>query len=103
MICFEARCANMEGHAETVAERLQISGVGLIMDILHTDMQGFDGEVGYMNLGTACEELQQTEGVLATRQADEDFIVLVDELKLSQRLIESLPKSFFERHFMNTR
>ena len=101
MICFEARCANMEGHAETVAERLQISGVGLIMDILHADMQGFDGEVGDMNLGTACEELQQTEGVLATRQTDEDAVVLVDKLELSQRFIESLPKSFVKRHLLH--
>lgn len=51
-----------------------------------------------VNLGTTGEELQQTKGILATRQADEDFIVLVDELVLAQRLVESLPELFFERH-----
>ena len=90
----------MQGHAEAVAERLQIAGICLVMDILHTDMQGFDGEIGDMNPGTAGEKLQQTKGVLATRQADEDFIVLVDELVLSQRLVKSLPKSFLERHLL---
>ena len=61
-------------------------------------MQGLDGEVGDVNFGTTGEELQQTQRVFATRQTDEDFVVLVDELVLSQRFIESLPEFFFERH-----
>jgi hypothetical protein len=70
------------------------------MDISHTDMQGLDGEVGDVDFGTTGEELQQAERVFATRQTDEDFVVLVDELVLSQRFIECLPKSFVQRHLL---
>ena len=78
----------MEGNAETVAEGLQVGGVGLVVHILHANVCGFDGEVGDMNQGTACQELKETERVLATRQTDEDAVVLVDELELSQCFIE---------------
>ena len=57
-------------------------------------------KVGDMDFGTTGEELQQAERVLATRQTDEDFVVLVDELVLSQRLVECLPKSFLECHLL---
>ncbi len=88
----------MERNVETVAERLEVGGVRFVMNILHSDMKGLDGEVGDMNLGTTGEEFQQTKGVLATRQADEDTVVLVDELELSQRLVKSFPKFLFEIH-----
>ena len=92
----------MEGHGEAVAERLEIRSVCLVMDISHTYMQGLDGEVGDVDFGTTGEELQQAERVFATRQTDEDFVVLVDELVLSQRFIECLPKSFVERHLISS-
>jgi hypothetical protein len=65
-------------------------------------MQGLDGEVGDVDFGTTGEELQQAERVFATRQTDEDFVVLVDKLVLSQRFIECLPKSFFECHLISS-
>ena len=73
----------MEMNAEVVAERLEVGGIRFVMNILHPNVQGFDGEVGDVNLGTTGKELQQTKGVLATRQADEDTVVLVDKLELS--------------------
>ena len=94
MICFETGGNDVEGDVNVVAERLEVAGVSLVMNIIHTDMQGLDGEVGDVDLGTTGKKLKQTEGVLATRQADEDFVVLVDKLELSQRLVKSLPKSF---------
>ena len=84
----------MEGNTETIAERLEVGGVRFVMNIFHPYMQGLYGEVGHMNLGTTCKEFEQAEGVFATRQADEDFIVLVDELELSQRFVKLFPKSF---------
>ena len=51
----------MEGNAETVAERLQIAGVRFIMDILHSYMQGLDGETWHMDLGTTSEELGEQQ------------------------------------------
>jgi hypothetical protein len=88
----------VEGDVEAVAEGLKVSRVRFVMNILHADMQCLDGEVGNMYLGTTSEELKQTKGILATRQADEDFVVLVDELVLSQRLVKSLPEFLFEFH-----
>ena len=88
----------MERNVEAVAERQEVGGIRFVMNILHSDVQGFDGEVGDVNLGTTGKELQQTKGVLATRQADEDTVVLVDELELSQCFVKSFPKFFFERH-----
>ena len=95
---------DVEGDTEKVTEGLEVGGVCFVMDISHADVQSLDGEVGDVDIGTTGKELKQAEGVLATRQADEDFIVLVDELELPQRLVESLPKSFVERHLsINTR
>ena len=88
----------MKGNAEAITEGLEVGGVRLVLDIGHADMESLDGEVGDVNLGTTGEELQQTQRVLATRQAHEDFVVLVDELVLAQRFVESLPEFFFERH-----
>ena len=73
----------MQGNAEAVAEGLEIGGVCLVVDIRHADMERLDGEVGDIDLGTTSEEFQQAQRVLATRQTDEDFVVLVDELILS--------------------
>ena len=64
------------------------------MNILHPHMQGLDGEVGDIDLGATGEKFQQAEGVLATRQTDEDAVVLVDKLELSQRFVKLFPKSF---------
>ena len=88
----------MKGNVETIAERLQIAGIRFVLNILRSYMQGLDGEVGHMDFGTTCKKLQQAKRVFATRQADEDFVVLVDQLVLSQRLVKGFPKSFFERH-----
>ena len=89
---------DVQGDVEVVTERLEVGGVRFLMNILHPNVQGFDGEVGDMNLGTTGKELQQTKGVLTTRQADEDTVVLVDELELSQCFVKSFPKFFFEIH-----
>ena len=101
MITLEGCGDDVERNAETVAEGLQVGGVRLVMNITHPDMQGLYGEVGDVNLGASGEEFEQAEGVLATRQSDEDFIVLVDKLELSQRFIESLPKFFVKRHLLH--
>ena len=90
----------MERDAEAGAEGLQVGGVALVVDVVHANMERLEGEVGDMNLGTPGEKLQQAERILATRQTDEDFIVLVDEFVLAQRLVECLPKSFLERHLL---
>ena len=89
---------DMQWYIEAVAEGLEVSGVGLIVDVFHTDVYGFDGEVGNMYLGTAGKKLQEANGVLATRQTDEDVVLLVDKLVLSQCLVECLPESFVNRH-----
>ena len=108
---------DVEGNAELIAETLQVVGIGLVMGAyrrlarllprkVHADMQCFDGEVGDVNLGATGQKLEQQQRVLATRQADEDVVVLVDELIFSQRLVKSLPKSFADGHepyFINTR
>ena len=90
----------MERDGQTIAELLKVGSVCLVMNIVHSDVQGLDGEVGDIDLGTAGEELQQAERVFATRQTDEDFVVLVDELVLPQRFIECFPKSFFQSHLL---
>ena len=88
----------MKGYAKAVAESLQVGGVCLVVYISHADMQCLDGEVGDVDFGATSKEFKQAQRVFATRQTDEDFIVLVDELELSQRFVECLPKSFVERH-----
>jgi len=88
----------VEGHAELGAEGLEVGGVGLVMDVLHADMEGRDGEVGDVHLGAASQELGQQERVLTTRQSDEDMVTLVDELVLAQGFVECLPESFVECH-----
>ena len=106
----------MKGNTEAVAEGLEISDVRFVMNICHANMECLGSKARDVNLGTSGQEFQQAEGVLATRQADEDFVVLVDELVLTQRFVKSLPESFFEIHryvccdsvatysyFMNTR
>ena len=88
----------MEGNAEAVAERLEIGGIRFVMNILHTNMEGFDRKTGNVNFGTTRQELKQTKRILATRQADEDFVVLVDQLEHAQRFVKSFPKFLFEGH-----
>ena len=88
----------MEGNVEAGAEGLEVASVRLVAYIFHADVEGLDGETGDMDTRTTSEELQEAEGVLATRQTDEDAVTLVDELVLSQRLVECLPKSFLECH-----
>ena len=85
---------DVEGDTEAVAEQLQVGGVRFVMNIFHSDVQGLDGEAGDVDFGATGEEFQQTEGVLATRQTDEDAVVLVDKLELSQRFVKLFPKSF---------
>ena len=94
MICFETGGDDVEGDAEAVAERLEVGGVCFIMDIIHAYVQGLYGEVGDVDLGTTGKELKQAEGVLSTRQTDEDAVVLVDKLELSQCFVKLFPKSF---------
>jgi len=89
---------DVEGHAEAIAEGLEIIGGGFVMNISHPHMQGLDGKVGNMDFGTAGKKFEQAKGILATRQADEDAVVLVDELELAQCLVKSLPKFLLERH-----
>ena len=49
----------VEGDVEAGAERLEVGGVGLVVDILHADMDGLDGEAGLEDAGTAGKELQE--------------------------------------------
>jgi hypothetical protein len=63
-------------------------------------MQGLYGEMGNMDLGAAGKELKQAKRVLSTRQTDEDAVVLVDELELTQRFVKLFPESFFDRHLV---
>jgi len=97
----DGRGDDVEGDLQTLTEVLQIGSVRLVMDVLHPYMQGLDGEVGYMHLRAARHEFQQTERVLATRQTDEDFIVLINQLVLPQRFVEGLPKSFCYSHLLH--
>ena len=89
---------DVEGDGETVAERLEVGGIRFVMNILHTDMEGFDCKAGNVNFGTTCQEFKQTKGVFAARQSNEDFVALVDELVLAQRFVKSFPKFLFEGH-----
>ena len=41
---------DVERNTEAVAERLQVGGVCLVMNIVHADMQGLNGEVGDVDL-----------------------------------------------------
>ncbi len=92
---------DVEGNAQLVAKRLEVGGVRFVVDIAHANMQGLDGKVGHMDLGTASQELKKTERVLATRQADEDAVILVDKLVLTQRFVKLFPKMFVERHLLH--
>ena len=79
-------------------EGMKVCSIRFVMDVFHTNMEGFDSEVGNVDFGTASQEFKQAERVLATRQADEDAVVLVDKLVLSQCFVKLFPKSFVERH-----
>jgi hypothetical protein len=96
----EAGGDDVEMDTKSVAERLEVGGVSFVTYVFHSYMQSLDTKVRDVDLGATGKELEQTEGVLATRQSDEDSIVLVDELELSQRLVKSFPKSFLERHLV---
>ena len=48
---------DVQGDVEVVTERLEVGGVRFVMNILHPNVQGFDGEVGDMNLGAAGKKL----------------------------------------------
>ncbi len=88
----------MERDTQVVAERLEIGGVRFVMNVFHPHVTCLNGEVWYVHLGTTGEEFQQTKGILATRQADEDFVVLGDQLELPQRFVERLPEFLFKIH-----
>ena len=58
MITWEGCGNDVEGYTEVVAERLEVGGVRFVMNIFHSHMEGLDGEVGNVHLGTAGQELQ---------------------------------------------
>ena len=57
MITWEGCGDDVEGYAEAVAKRLEVGGVCFVMNILHSHMEGLDGEVGNVHLGTASQKL----------------------------------------------
>ena len=51
----------MEPDAEGIAERLQVTRIALVTDVLHTDMQRLYLESWVVDLGTLSQEFCQQE------------------------------------------
>ena len=88
----------MEGDGKSITELLDVRSVSHVGDILHANVDCHDCEAGFQNMLTTGEEFKETKGVLSSRQTDEDAVVLVDKLVLSQCLVEVVPKSVGCRH-----
>ena len=54
---------HVKGNTQIVAELLQITGVRLVMDILHSHMDRFDGESRVLYSGTLCQQFQRVPRV----------------------------------------
>ena len=49
----------MKPYAQIIAELLQITGIRFVMDVLHTHVDGFNGESRVLDLGTLGQQFGQ--------------------------------------------
>ena len=87
---------NVEGDTQIVAELLQITGVRLVMDILHPHMDRFDGESRVLYSGTLCQQFRQQERVLAARESHEYLVIIFYQMISSHRLDEPFFQTVFK-------
>ena len=87
---FEAGGSDVEPYAQVVAELLNVTGVGLVLNILHPDMQGFYLETGMQDARALGQHFEQKERILAARKSHEDMITIFYKMISSHRLDESL-------------
>ena len=73
-----------------VAKRLQIGEVGYIRAFLNTHVYSGDLEPRHEDLRPAAEQLDQSQGVLAATEGNEDVIALLDERVVGTSLVEPL-------------
>ena len=86
----EARRPDVESYPQIVTERLQITGVRLVMDVLHPYVDRFDGETWVLDPGTFGQQFCQQERVLATRKSHEDTVIIFYQMISSHRLYKTL-------------
>ena len=86
----------MEPDAEGIAERLQVTRIALVTDVLHTHMQRLYLESWVVDFGTLCQKFCQQERVLATRESHEDMIIIFYQMISSHRLDEPFVQTLLQ-------
>ncbi len=93
----------MQLDAEVVAELLQITGVRLVMDILHPYMECFDAEPRVLDLGALRQQFRQQERVLASRESHEYLVIILYQMISSHRLDEPLFQTLLQATALHIR
>ena len=82
--------ADKEGHMELVAERLQVRYISKVRAFAYAYVNSGDAETGHEDLRAATEELNQSQRVLASTEADKNVVALLDEGEVGTSLVEAL-------------
>ena len=86
----------MELDAEVGAELLQVTGVSLVANILHADVDGLYGETGVLNARPFGQQFSQQQRVFATRKAHKNLVIILDETISGHRLDEPFIQTFLK-------
>ena len=90
---------HLERHIQSLAKGTQIFYVGLIRNVGHAHMHGPHLEMGTMNAGTSSQQLQQCQGVFASRKAYQNDIAVIYQPIVHHPLTEMLGDAAHEQFF----
>ena len=90
----------MQGHTQLVAERLQPRCISLIVDIFHPHVECLYADGWLVDAGLCCQQLQQTERVLATRKTHENLVAILSQSVLHESCTETSSDAFLQCHYI---
>lgn len=84
------RVPDDEGHLGFGAEGLEVGKVGMVVPLFDPHVKGSDFEAGFVNLRAATQQFGEQQTVFAAAEADENMVVVGDELIVSACFMETL-------------
>lgn len=80
---------NVKGDAHGIGFRLQITAIGTVVDVGHSDVQGFNLESTTRTLHGVSKQIEQGERIFSARQSYEDMVARYDKFELSNTCHEA--------------
>ena len=79
-----------ELHSQTFGIGTEIFQIGLIRDIRHRDMNGHHRKLRLENPRTFCQQFEQSQRILSTRQSHQNLVIVLQESIFHHPFVEPL-------------